>query len=123
MKPGCDSTRLSQARKLGYGSRSSPASSRAVRVPEHGDVGDRVSVADEELALGQVVVQQLQHFERAGAPLFGLGMIRRPATDEQPETQAADHEHDVRLLVDQPAHDLRALPRVVRQVAACRAAR
>ena len=85
----------------------------AMRIAVHRDVRDRVPVGDEEVARGQVLVQQLQHLERAGAPPLGLRMFGRPAADEQAEPEAADHEHDVRLLVDQPAHDLCPLPRIV----------
>jgi hypothetical protein len=42
-------------------------------------------------------------------------MIGRPPADHEPEAEPANHEDDVGLLIDQPAHDLRALPRFVRE--------
>ena len=77
------------------------------------DVGDRVAIGHGERARREVVVEELQDASRCFSPADSLGVIGCPATHEQTEAEAADRGNDVRLLEDQPPHDLRQLERIV----------
>jgi len=81
-----------------------------------GDVRDRVTAADEELPRREVAVEEPQHLDRALLAPDRLGVGRLQASDQQTEAQAAHRRDDVRLLEEEPAHDLSPLERVVGQV-------
>ena len=88
---------------------------RDVDIAVDRDVGDGIRVACEELAAAEVLVEQPQHLEAVlSAPRRVLAVRIQPSGDEA-KTQAADRGDHVGLLVDEPAHDLRAVERIVRQ--------
>lgn len=88
---------------------------RDVGVPVHGGVGDRVSVADQELTHREVVVDHAERLDPDPASSLGLLVVGCHAAGEEAEAEPADAADDVGLLVHEPAHDLCALDRRVRE--------
>src|SRR5439155_10714382 len=66
-----------------------PGLVREMRVAVDRDVRDRVTAADEELARGEVVVQEPQDLERAFSAANGVGVVGSEPADEEPEAEAA----------------------------------
>jgi hypothetical protein len=77
------------------------------------DVRDRVPLADEEIAVAHVLIEQAEHFFAAPLAADGIIVARREPTGKEPEAKAAHRRDHVGLLVDQPANDLRTLERIV----------
>ena len=61
---------------------------RDVDVAVDADVGDRVALADEELAPAQVVVEQAQHLLAAALAANGFVIGRREPAGQEPEAEA-----------------------------------
>ena len=111
MNPGCSGDPLEPALDGGEAIHLEPALAGDVDVAEQRQVGERVAVADQEVVLAEVRLEELQRVDARA--LRGVLGAHPAGSDEKPKSP--HRRVDLGLLEEEPAMDLRPLEPVLRE--------